>query len=93
MGVYGMSDYIVREFQERRIKQPPIPDNYEQLLNQNQLRSLRELEESGWHLEFIRRPLFQPVMPVLVDLTGFFTVILEEDGLNNINHGMQFRLH
>lgn len=88
-----MNDFIVREFQERRTQQPPIPDDYQTLLNENQLRSLRELESSGWRLEFVRRPLFQPVTPVLVHQTGFFTVILEEDGKQNINHGMEFRIH
>lgn len=88
-----MNDYIVRGFQERRVHQPPIPDNYESLLNVPQLRSLHDLEESGWHLEFIRRPLFQAVMPVLVDVTGLFTVVLDEDGKKTIGSDMELRLH
>jgi hypothetical protein len=86
-----MTEYIVREFQERRIKQEPIPNHLERFLNKLQMTALLQLEALGWQLWFVRRPLFQPVMPVLCDPSGSFTAILEEDGSSNIDHGYVFR--
>jgi len=50
---------------EKRDKQPPIPDKYEKLLTDEQLIHLRILEQFGWYIYFIRRPLFQEVTVVL----------------------------
>jgi hypothetical protein len=86
-----MNNYIVREFEERRVKQEPIPNHLEHLLNKLQMTALLQLEAIGWHLWFVRRPLFQPAMPVLCNPSGNYTVILEEDGTYNINHGLAFR--
>ena len=86
-----MSDYIVRVFGDRRTKQEPIPGNLEKVLNKLQMTTLLQLEALGWRLWFVRRPLFQPVMPVLYDPSNNFTAIIEEDGTSNPDHGMSFR--
>ena len=86
-----MNSYIVREIRERRVQQPAIPEDYETLLNEPQLKSLKELESCNWTLKFVRRPLFQPVTPVLIDKTGNFTMVVEEDGMKNIRHGLELR--
>ncbi|GAB3750720.1 hypothetical protein [Lysobacter olei] len=36
-------------------------------LNEAQLLTLSELERFGWEIQFVRRPLFQDPVPVLVD--------------------------
>lgn len=86
-----MSDYIVRTFGDRRVNQEPIPGHLENILNKLQMTTLLQLQSIGWKLWFVRRPLFQPVMPVICDPSGNFTAIIEEDGSNNIDHGMTFR--
>ena len=86
-----MTDYIERPSGDRRHKQPPIPDHLENILNKPQMTTLLQLESIGWRLWFVRRPLFQSVMPVLCDPTNDFPAILEEDGSCNIDHGMSFR--
>ena len=86
-----MSDYIVREFSERRTRQAPIPGNLDHYLNKLQMSALLKLQELGWRLWFVRRPLFQSVTAVLFDPTETYTAVLEEDGTNNIDHGMIFR--
>ena len=86
-----MSDYIVREFQERRVKQDPIPSHLEKYLNHLQMTTLLFLKALGWKLWFVRRALFQPVMPVLWDPSGKFTAIIEENGKYDVDHGIAFR--
>lgn len=36
-------------------------------LNEAQLTTLGELERFGWEIQFVRRPLFQDPVPVVVD--------------------------
>ena len=42
-------------------------------LNEAQRDTLGELERYGWELKFVRRPLFQPLIPVLYDPIGTAT--------------------
>lgn len=49
-------------------------------LNENQLMALSELERFGWELRFIRRPLFQDPIPVVVDGDRKSFSILRPDG-------------
>jgi len=52
-------------------------------LNEAQLDTLGELERYGWELKFVRRPLFQPLIPVLRDPDRKHYAILEVDGTLN----------
>jgi len=62
-------------------------------LNDVQLETLAALERFGWELKFIRRPLFQPSIPVVFDGDRRIFAILEADGKLNehppfdIRHG------
>jgi hypothetical protein len=87
-----MNDYIVREFQDRRTQQPPVPSELQAFLNQKQFSTLLFLQALGWHLWFVRHPLFQSHLVVLWNPTNKYTATLEEDGELNINHGQEFRL-
>jgi len=69
----------------------PIPSNLDQILNKLQLATLHRLEEFGWHLWFVRRPLFQTVIAIVVDTVHNVTALLEEDGSMVIEHGVVFR--
>lgn len=49
-------------------------------LNEDQLMTLCELERFGWELMFIRRPLFQDAIPVVIDGDRKTVSILRADG-------------
>lgn len=85
-----MKGYEVDENGERRKRQPPIPDNLEEILNQAQLSIMKKLEQLNWKLWFVRRNVLHPVMAVMLGPNDA-TCVLEEDGMPNINHGLQFR--
>lgn len=76
---------------ERRKSKKAIPDHLERWLNKLQMTTLLQLEALGWRVWFVRRPLFQPAMPVLCDPTDSFTAVIDEDGHYNTNHGYLFR--
>ena len=52
-------------------------------LNDAQLETLNELERFGWQLKFIRRPMFQPSIPVVFDGDRKHYAVLEPDGTLN----------
>ena len=79
------------ESNERRNRKKAIPGHLERVLNKFQMTTLLQLEALGWRLWFVRRPLFQTVMPVMCDPSGSITAVIEENGNYNINHGYIFR--
>ena len=66
--------------QEKRKGRKPIPDHFKKLLSEEQLDSLRQLERFGWEICFMRMPLFQPLIVVLLNETTHQYGILTEDG-------------
>ncbi|WP_051171386.1 hypothetical protein [Spongiibacter marinus] len=78
---------------ERRQTQSPIPHNLEELLSELQLLAIRRVEEFGGGLWFVRRPLFQDVVPVVnCSLNhGAETAVVELDGSLNTSHGLFIR--
>ena len=87
----GVTDYTVEIIEDRRTESSSIPSHLENVLNDLQMKTLLQLESSGWQLWFVRRPLSQPAIPVLYDPSFSFTAIIEEDGKENTNHGLTFR--
>ena len=65
---------------DKRKGEAPVPDHVKNYLNNDQLLSLRKLEGYGWTLYFIRRPMFQDVVPVVKSPDGKETAILMDDG-------------
>jgi len=61
----------------------PIPENFENLLNEAQLCTLRSIGRFGWQLHFIRRPLFQDTVTVLISREGDRCAVLEANGSIN----------
>ena len=76
---------------EKRTGQKAIPDNYQKMLNSEQLMTLRRIEGFGWRLQFIRRPLFQKVVPILYSPDNQEIGILEEDGRINTKVDIKVR--
>jgi hypothetical protein len=76
---------------EQRIGVPPVPDDLEETLNEAQIHTLRRMENFGWELKFIRRPLFQDVLPILLHLDSNKIGVLEEDGTLNMQRNLNLR--
>lgn len=76
---------------EKRIRQAPIPTNYMDLLNDDQKRTMQKMEQFGWELKFVRRPLFQVPTAVMVDPSGAVYGVLEENGDLNRNYDIVIR--
>ena len=60
-------------------------------LNPQQLAALQTLEHFQWSLRFVRRPMFDAPIPVVVDRTGTRHAVLEADGSLNENPGFKIR--
>ncbi len=65
---------------ERRGGKIPIPADLDQLLTQDQLLALNRVQEFGWQLAFVRRPLFQAPVTVVTSPEHQRFAVLEEDG-------------
>lgn len=73
-----------RPAEEKRKGMVPVPGNLDALLNQNQLRALRQIETFGWQLHFVRRPLFQEPVAGIISPEGDKVATLEKDGRINL---------
>jgi hypothetical protein len=60
-------------------------------LNAKQLATIATMEQLGWTLRFVRRPMFQEPVPVMFDRTGERTAVIESDGHANGEHGLILR--
>lgn len=69
----------------------PIPDDVKKYLNDAQLAELHKIEGFGWKLKFIRRPLFQEIVVVVMNPNGSSIGILEEDGKLNLDPDIETR--
>ena len=76
---------------ERRNKEMQSSDNLDEALNELQLLSLSKMEGFGWMLAFIRKPLFQEIVPVLFHPDSNKFGILDGDGTLNIKPDIKFR--
>ena len=76
---------------DKRSPEVPVPENLDDYLNADQLHSLRRVEEFGWQLAFIRRPVFQDIVPVVVSDDGSKHGLLEVDGSINMQHELVIR--
>jgi hypothetical protein len=65
---------------EKRRGETAVPDNLEDYLNNQQLTALRQIENFGWELKFVRRPLFQEPIAVIMNADGDRLGTLEFDG-------------
>ena len=64
--------------QERRRCVSSTSSQLREQLNESQLETARGLERFGWDLRFVRKPPFQPALPVLFGDSSF--LCLHEDG-------------
>ena len=76
---------------EKRSEGNQVPENLDGVLNEMQLLALSKMEGFGWMLAFIRRPLFQDVVPVLFHPDNEILATLENDGALNTQPDIEFR--
>ena len=62
-------------------------------LSEAQLDTLAELERYGWELKFIRHPLFQDPVAVLMDPDRKDCAVLARDGVLQAQHRLRLRGH
>ena len=77
--------------EEKRKGVSPIPEILKEVLNEAQLSTLNKMEGFGWILEFVRRPLFQGVVPVLFHPNSKQHGVLEDDGTLNLQSNSKIR--
>lgn len=76
---------------ERRGSKTPIPANPASALNQEQSLALRNVENFGWQLAFIREPVFQDPIPVVISPDHQRVAVLEADGQINMHPDIALR--
>lgn len=76
---------------DKRKGDKPIPDNVKDYLNDAQLAELNTIERFGWNLKYIRRPLFQETVVVVMDPDGSSMGRLEDDGRLNLEPNIETR--
>lgn len=77
--------------EDKRKGDKPIPDNLQEHLNEVQRLALQRIENFGWRIKFVRRPLFQEVVIVIMDSQGDKIGVLEEDGRINLEPDIHIR--
>ncbi|MCB1801773.1 MAG: hypothetical protein KDI82_08820 [Gammaproteobacteria bacterium] len=76
---------------ERRGHRAAIPRDVESILNQEQLNALHKVENFGWQLAFIRQPLFDTPISMIVSPDKQRYAVLELDGEINMNPDIVIR--
>jgi hypothetical protein len=77
--------------EEVRGSRSPLPADVLYYLNEVQRLALHSLENFGWQLAFIRRPLFVPPMIVVKNSEQSKFAVLEEDGSVNLSPLVRWR--
>ena len=81
----------VRATTERRGSKAPVPPNIHAVLTQEQRISLNKVEDFGWQLAFVRQPLFQEPVTVIVSPDRERYAVLELDGEINLHPAIVIR--
>ena len=79
--VESINNARVPSVAERRMRMPPIPDDFFSLITNEQRIALNQKQQSGWFVKFVRRPLFQPLEVVLSNPDGSEFLMLENNGV------------
>jgi hypothetical protein len=86
-----MAERLHQVQEDKRGIQAPIPSNLGRYLNEAQFLALRSLENFGWALAFVRRPLFMTPVVVVASPDSAQYALLEDDGSVNMKSGLQLR--
>lgn len=69
---------------DKRNSDAPVPENLSGFLTDAQSAELHHIESFGWTMKYIRRPLFQEKVVVVVSPDGGSIGVLEDDGMLNL---------
>lgn len=75
----------------RRGVQKAVPIDLGRYLNESQLLALHSLESFGWHLSFVRRPLFMQPIVIVTNSESTQHAMLEADGSVNLKPALHLR--
>lgn len=78
---------------EKRKGEPPVPSGLEGVLSPDQLMTLRQIENFGWQVAFVRRPLFQQSIIVVSSTDKRKVGVLEDNGQLNLQPEIRIRDH
>lgn len=73
--------------------QPPIPENLTYFLSDGQINALGNLENRGWRVLFIRRPLFEQPIVVVTNPEFSRYAVVENDGTLDFEPPLLLRAH
>ena len=76
---------------DKRSRDKPVPENINEYLTEAQFAELHHIESFGWSLKYIRRPLFQERVVVVISPDGGSIGVLEEDGRLNLELNIDTR--
>lgn len=86
-----LAERLQQVVENRRGVQKAVPIDLGRYLNESQLLALRSLENFGWHLWFVRRPLFMQPIVVVSNAEATQHAQLEDDGTVNLKPSIQLR--
>lgn len=86
-----LAERLQRVVDDRRGAQKAVPIDLGRYLNDLQLLALHSLENFGWHLWFVRRPLFMQPVVVVINPDSTQHAVLEDDGSVNLKPQMHIR--
>ena len=76
---------------DRRRPEPPDTTSLRAGLTREQTAAIATLEQLGWSLQFVRRPLFRDPVPVLFQKGGERWIAVDGDGQLDENPGFAIR--
>ncbi len=76
---------------EKRTGQPPVPPNYRNVLSPDQMMTLRQLENFGWEVAFVRRPSQHEKVIVVSSTAQRRIGVLDNDGQLNLEPDIRIR--
>lgn len=77
--------------QEKRNGESPVPSNLDDVISPDQLMTLRQIENFGWQVAFVRRPLFQQAVVVVSSTDKRKFGVLEDTGELNLEPDIKLR--
>jgi|GEM_PF-576246 len=87
----SLAERLQQVVDDRRGAQKAVPIDLGRYLNECQLLALHSLESFGWHLWFVRRPLFMSPIVIVSNPESTQHAQLEEDGSVNLKPPLHLR--
>jgi hypothetical protein len=76
---------------DKRGAEAAIPSDLASYVSDMQMLAIKQLENFGWQLAFVRRPLFLEPMVVVKNSKSLQYALLETDGTIMLEHGLMLR--